>query len=188
MENKGIMEKREGFGVRKYPRLREVFQKRKITLLLVPYHYNKKGRSFCFTLRTLQSTFQRGFTLIETIAVIVLAGLILAAIVVPFTTGIQQSTHPEMVATAMYLAHQEMEALMKFNYCQPSLATGTTAMASAPAPFSNYQWGWTISYVTSANNFPASATGDVGYKEIVVTVTDPQGSTYKVYSVVTRFY
>jgi hypothetical protein len=88
-----------------------------------------------------------------------------------------------MVATAMYLAHQKMEELMKFDYCQASLNTGTTAMAPAPAPFSNYQWGWTISYVT--NTF-ATSIPDVGYKQIVVTVTDPQGSTYNVYSVVTH--
>lgn len=130
---------------------------------------------------------RRGFTLIETIVVIVVAGLILAAMVVPFTTGIRQSTKPEMVATAMYLAQMEMEALMQFDYCLSSLATGTTPMAQVappPSPFSNYQWGWTISYVT--NTFATSAT-DVGYKEIVVTVIDPQGSTYTVSSVVTRF-
>jgi len=150
------------------------------------FEFNSKFRLWRFRIRHSELLFQcKGFTLIETIVVIVVVGLALAAIVVPFTTGIRQSTHPEMVATAMYLAHQEMEALMKFNYCQPSLATGTTAMASAPAPFSNYTWGWTISYVT--NTFATSAT-DVGYKQIVVTVTDPQGSTYNVYSVVTRFY
>ncbi len=126
----------------------------------------------------------RGFTLIETIVLIVMAGIVIAAIAVPFTTGIRQSTKPEMVATAMYLAQLEMEALMQFNYCQPSLATGTTAMAPAPAPFSNYQLGFTISYMTSA--FATSAT-DVGYKQIQVTVTDPQGSTYNVYAVVPRF-
>ena len=127
---------------------------------------------------------RKGFTLIEVIVLIVIAGIAIAAIIVPFTTGIRQSTKPEMVATAMYLAQLEMEALMQFNYCQPSLATGTTAMAPAPAPFSNYQLGFTISFVT--NTLAASAT-DVGYKEIVVTVADPQGSTYSVYSVVTRF-
>jgi len=127
---------------------------------------------------------KKGFTLIEIIILIVLAGILISAIVVPFTTGIRGSTKPEMVATAMYLAHQQMETLMEFNYCQPSLATGTTAMAPVPPPFSNYQLGFTISYVT--NTFATSAT-DVGYKEIVVTVTDPQGSTYTVSSVVTRF-
>jgi len=129
---------------------------------------------------------KKGFTLIEIIILIVLAGILISAIVVPFITGIRGSTKPEMVATAMYLAHYKMEELMKYNYCQASLATGTTAMAYLAPPFSNYQWGWTISYVTSASGFPTSAT-DVGYKEIVVTVTDPQGSTYNAYSVVTRF-
>ena len=126
----------------------------------------------------------RGFTLMEIIVLIVMAGIIIPAIVVPFATGIRGSGKPEMVTTAMYLAHQKMEELMKFNYCQASLNTGTTAMAPAPAPFSNYQWGWTISYVT--NTF-AAPSPDVGYKMIQVTVTDPQGSTYNVYSVVTRF-
>jgi len=132
---------------------------------------------------------RRGFTLIEIIVVIVVMGLVLAAIVVPFTTGIRQSTKPEMVATAMYLAHYKMEELMKFNYCHtppptPDLTPGTYILPAPP--IASYTWTWTISYVTSANNFPASAT-DVGYKKIVVTVTDPQGSTYSVYSVVTRF-
>jgi prepilin-type N-terminal cleavage/methylation domain-containing protein len=127
---------------------------------------------------------RKGFTLIEVLVLIVMAGILISAIVVPFTTGIRASNKPEMVTTAMYLAHQKMEELMKFNYCQANLATGTTAMAPAPAPFSNYQWGWTISYVT--NTFAASGS-DVGYKMIQVTVTDSQGSTYNVYSVVTRF-
>ena len=127
---------------------------------------------------------KKGFTLIEIIVLVVLAGIIIPVIVVPFATGIRGSGKPEMVTTAMYLAHQKMEDLMQYVYTQANLNTGTTAMAPAPAPFSNYQWGWTISYVT--NTFAGSAT-DVGYKMIVVTVTDPQGSTYNVYSVVTKF-
>ena len=135
-------------------------------------------------IRNPQSEMQGGFTLIEIIVFIVMAGIVISAIVVPFTTGIRASNKPEIVATAMDLAHQRMEELMKFNYSQANLNTGTTAMAPAPAPFSNYQWGWTISYVT--NTFATSGT-DVGYKQIVVTVTDPQGSTYTAYSVVTKF-
>jgi type II secretory pathway pseudopilin PulG len=125
---------------------------------------------------------RKGFTLIEIIVLIVMAGILIASMVVPFTTGIRQSKKPEMVATAMYLAHQQMEALMEFNYCQPGLNIGTHN-----STINGNTVQWTISYVTSAANFPTSTTGDVGYKEIVVTVTDPQGSTYNVSSVVTRF-
>ena len=122
----------------------------------------------------------RGFTLIEIIVLIVMAGIIIPVIVVPFATGIRGSNKPEMVATAMYLAHQKMEELMKFNYCQaPDLTPGT--ICTAGTTYRQLPWQWVISYVT--NTFAASGS-DVGYKMIQVTVTDPQGSTYNVYSVV----
>ena len=126
---------------------------------------------------------KNGFTLIEIILLVVLAGIIIPVIVVPFATGIRGSGKPEVVTTAMYLAHQKMEELMKFNYDRaPDLTPGTYTMPAPP--IANYSWQWVISYVT--NTFAASGS-DVGYKMIVVTVTDPQSSTYTVYSVVTNF-
>ena len=125
---------------------------------------------------------QKGFTLIEILILIVLAGIIIPVIVVPFATGIRASMKPEMVTTAMYLAHQKMEDLMEYDYSQANLAIGT--YTSPGPPISNYTWQWVISYVT--NTFAASGS-DVGYKMIQVTVTDPQGSTYNVYAVVTNF-
>jgi hypothetical protein len=83
----------------------------------------------------------------------------------------------------MYLAHQKMEELMKFNYDRaPELTPGTYTLPAPP--IAGYTWQWVISYVT--NTFAASG-ADVGYKMIVVTVTDPQGSTYNVNAVVTNF-
>jgi type II secretory pathway pseudopilin PulG len=125
----------------------------------------------------------KGFTLIEIIVLIVLAGIIIPVIVVPFATGIRGSGKPEMVTTAMYLAHQKMEELMKFDYSRaPDLTPGTYTLPAPP--ISGYTWQWVISYVN--NSFGASGS-DVGYKMIQVTVTDPQSSTYNVYSVVTNF-
>ncbi len=125
----------------------------------------------------------RGFTLIEIIILIVMAGILLPVIIVPFVTGVKSIEKPEMATKAMYLAHQKMEELMKFNYCRaPDLTPGTY---NSPAPtVTGYTWQWVISNVT--NTFAASVP-DVGYKMIRVTVTDPQGNTYDVYSVVTRF-
>lgn len=126
---------------------------------------------------------KKGFTLIEILILIVMAGILLPAIVVPFVTGVRGSGKPEEVATAMYLAHQKVEELMKFNYSQaPDLTPGTYTLPAPP--ISGYTWQWVISYVD--NNFAASGS-DVGYKKIQVTVTDPEGSTYNVYSVVTNF-
>jgi type II secretory pathway pseudopilin PulG len=141
-------------------------------------------RLFHSAFRNRQSAMgNKGFTLIEIIVLIVLAGIIIPVIVIPFATGIRGSGKPEMATTAMYLAHQKMEELMKFNYCQaPNLTPGTYTLPAPP--IAGYTWQWVISYVT--NTFAASGS-DVGYKMITVTVTDPQGSTYNVYSVVTRF-
>jgi len=126
---------------------------------------------------------KKGFTLIEIIILIVMAAILLPAIILPFATGIKGSGKPEIVTTAMYLAHQKMEELMKFNYHEaPELNPGTY---NAPAPpISGYSWQWTISYVD--NTFAASGS-DVGYKRILVTVADPDGDAYTVYSVVTKF-
>jgi type II secretory pathway pseudopilin PulG len=126
---------------------------------------------------------KRGFTLIEIIVLVVLAGIIIPVIVVPFATGVRGSGKPEMVTTAMYLAHQKMEELMKFDYSRtPDLTPGTYTLPAPP--ISGYTWQWVISYVD--NNFNASGS-DVGYKMIRVSVADPQSSTYNVYSVVTNF-
>ncbi len=126
---------------------------------------------------------KKGFTLIEIIVLIVMAGIIIPVIVVPFATGIRGSGKPEVVATTMYLAHQKMEELTKFDYSwAPDLTPGTYTLPAPP--ISGYTWQWVISYVD--NNFNSSAS-DVGYKMIQVTVTDLQGSTYNVYSVVTNF-
>ena len=54
---------------------------------------------------------KRGFTLIEIIVLIVLAGIIIPVIVVPFATGIRGSKKPEMVTTAMYLAHYKLSLI-----------------------------------------------------------------------------
>jgi len=126
----------------------------------------------------------RGFTLIEIIVLIILAGILLPVIVVPFVTGVQGSGKPEMVSTAMYLAHQRMEELMKYNYSYAALNVtgGFVAFTTGMEP--QYTGQNNISYVD--NTFTASGS-DVGYKKIQVTITDPQGSTYNVYSVVARF-
>jgi type II secretory pathway pseudopilin PulG len=127
---------------------------------------------------------RKGFTLIEIIVLIVMAGILISAIIVPFATGIRGSNKPEMVTRAMYYAHQRMEELMKYNYCNAALNVtgGFVAFTTGGEP--NYTGLNNIAYVD--DTFTASGS-DVGYKMIVVTVTDPQGSTYNVYSVVTIF-
>jgi prepilin-type N-terminal cleavage/methylation domain-containing protein len=131
-------------------------------------------------LKTLNN---RGFTLIEIIVLIVMAGILLPAIIVPFVTSVRGSGKPEMVATAMYLGHQKMEEFMKFDYSNAAL-NPVVLTPYADSDISNYQWQWEIVYVD--RNFNVSGT-DVGYKRILVRVKDPENDAYEIYSVVTNF-
>ena len=129
---------------------------------------------------------KKGFTLIEIIALIVMAGIIIPVIIVPFATGIRESKKPEMVTTAMYLAHQRMEELMKYNYCNAALTPTALTPYAAITGFSGYEWQWSIYYVDN-NLQNQDLVTDRGYKTILVCVRDPMLSIYEIYSVVTRW-
>jgi type II secretory pathway pseudopilin PulG len=127
----------------------------------------------------------KGFTLIEIIILIVMAGILLPAIVVPFAAGVKNSKKPEIVTTAVYLAHQRMEELMKYDYGNAALGPiALTAYVNAPVP--GYRWQWEIMYVDS-NFSNADLVTNRGYKRILVRVMDPESNTYQLYSVVTDF-
>ena len=126
----------------------------------------------------------KGFTLIEIIVMIVMAGILLPAIIIPFVTGVRGSGKPEKVTTAMYLAHQRMEELMKYDYTNGALAT-TVGFVAFPTGVPNYSGQNEIVYVD--NTLTPSGITDWGYKRIIVRVTDPENDTYEVASVVTNF-
>lgn len=124
-----------------------------------------------------------GFTLIEMIILIVLAGILLPAIVVPFMAGIKGSSEPEMATKAMYLAQQKLEEILQYAYDQPSLQP-MALTPYAPADLPDYRWQWSIALVDSNFNVVG---GDMGYKRILVRVQDPENRTYELWAVVTNF-
>jgi type II secretory pathway pseudopilin PulG len=137
---------------------------------------------------------KKGFTLIEIIVLIVMAGILIPAIVVPFATGIRGSGKPEMVTTAMYLAHQRMEYLMKYDYRNAALNPQDFPLWAAATPVTIggkvYLWRVEIYYVDSSFSVVGdgkAATNDRRYKRIHVQVSDPDSSIYDLYSVVTSF-
>ena len=125
----------------------------------------------------------RGFTLLEMIILIVMAGILLPAILVPFVASVKGSGKPEMVNKAMFLAQQKMEEFMKFNYSQPALnPVGLTPYSNTDFP--GYRWQWSITLVDS--NFNPSGP-DAGYKRVWVRVQDPENSTFEIISMTTDF-
>ena len=159
------------------------------------FEFNSKFRPWRFRIahskvRTNHSELlsrNKGFTLIEIIILIVLAGILIPTIVVPFVTGVKGSGKPEMATTAMYLGHQKMEEFMKYRYLYSAL--NPTAMTSYAdiSGFSGYQWQWERLYVDSNFNVVGDGiqvTNHRGYKRILVRVKDPMNDTYEIYSVV----
>ncbi len=126
---------------------------------------------------------QEGFTLIEIIILIILAGILLPAIVVPFMAGIKGSSEPEMATKAMYLAQQKIEEFLKYAYDQPALAP-VALTPYTPTDLPDYRWQWSIALVDSNFNLVGV---DLGYKRILVRVQDPERRTYEIWAVVTNF-
>jgi len=122
----------------------------------------------------------KGFTLIEIIIFIVIAGIILPVILVPFATSVKESLTPEKVAKATYLAQYKIEALTKNKY--DSVTTETQPYTDITG-FSNYQWLWDVIWIDDTLN---SSAGDVGYKRILVRVKDPDNREIELQTVVTR--
>jgi hypothetical protein len=143
----------------------------------------EKLRTTNSELKTMNS---RGFTLIELIILIVMAGILLPAIIVPFVSGVKGSGKPEMATKAMYLAHYKMEEFMKYQYLNSALNPTAITGYAAISGFSDYSWQWEIYYVDSNFLNPDLVTHR-GYKRILVRLKDPMNDTYEIYSVVTFF-
>ena len=132
----------------------------------------------------------KGFTLIEIIILIVMAGILLPVIIVPFVTAVKGSGKPEMATTAMFLAQEKMEEFTINEYLESPLDPISLTSYADIAGFSGYQWQWEILYVDSDFNVVGDgiqATNHRGYKRILVRVKDPMNDTYEICSVVTYF-
>lgn len=128
-----------------------------------------------------------GFTLIEIIIFIVIAGIILPVILVPFVTSIKESLTPDKVAKATCLAQYKMEEFTKDAYNNSNLdpISLTSYTQVDPTDFSDYQWQWQIFYVDEDLD-PTNPPDDAGYKLILVRVQDPDGREIELKTVVTR--
>ena len=124
----------------------------------------------------------RGFTLIEVIIFIVIVGIILPVILVPFATSINESLTPEKVAKANYLAQYKMEEFTKNAY---DLLASAPLTSYTSAAISGYQWQWQVSYVDEDLQNGDFVT-DRGYKLILVRVKDPDDRETELQTVFAR--
>ncbi|HUU41433.1 MAG TPA: prepilin-type N-terminal cleavage/methylation domain-containing protein, partial [Desulfatiglandales bacterium] len=129
----------------------------------------------------------KGFTLVEVIIFIVVAGIVASTIFIPLMTGLKGGMGPDHAITASYLAQAKMEEFTKYKYSNSNLdAVSLTAYAQVHATyFPGYDWQWEIKYIGEGLTDYCC---DVGYKQIRVKVRDPDGQEIEVISVVTNFF
>jgi type II secretory pathway pseudopilin PulG len=107
----------------------------------------------------------RGFTLIELIVFIVVAGIFIPMAYISFMAASRGSLTPERTVTARFLAETKMEDLTGLTYSRVPI--GTTAYdyvtndsrfsnfsMPTPNPYSGYQWKWEVLYVAYSDTPP----------------------------------
>ncbi|HHT9127072.1 MAG TPA: type IV pilus modification PilV family protein [Candidatus Brocadiia bacterium] len=134
-----------------------------------------------------------GFTLIEVIIFLVLAGIILPLIFIPFMTGLKSYSTPEVVSTATFLGEELMEEIKSKGFDEnPASPTDPAnlgpegesrsqyddvddydGLTETSSGFGNYSRSVTVFYV-SADNLDADAGAITNFKRIQVTVTNSQ--------------
>jgi prepilin-type N-terminal cleavage/methylation domain-containing protein len=122
----------------------------------------------------------KGFTLIEIIIFIVIVGIILPVILIPFSTGVKENLTSEKIAKATCLAQYKMEELTKNIYDSVQIETQSYTGITG---FADYQWLWDVAWIDDTLN---SSAGDVGYKLILVRVKDPDNREIEMQVIVTR--
>ena len=122
----------------------------------------------------------KGFTLVEVIIFVVVAGVIASTIFIPFMTSLKGSMFPEKVATATCLSQYKMEEFVVYDSSPVTPLTDYTS-----ADISGYQWQWDISCVDGNLENPQYE-DDTKHKLILVRVKDPDNEVVELRTVVTR--
>jgi len=123
----------------------------------------------------------RGFTLIETIAAVVVLAIAVGTLLHVMGYAIQFTIRPDVMSTATHLAEGELERVTNLRYSQIA-NQGPTA---SPAPFSNYTYEIRVSAVPVAlANDPAMAQ----YKQVEVIIAHPSMGGITLTTVVTNKY
>ena len=125
----------------------------------------------------LRKKSEEGWSLIEIVAVILVAAIILPALIIPFAEGVRGLDIPVISGNLSFLAQEEMEKkIVCFSYQSVSGWTDSTF----PAPFATYS---STCDIASASFGPVVS--DV--VQITVTVTHDDGQSLSLVTVKTNW-
>ena len=128
-----------------------------------------------------------GFTLIEAVIFIVLAGALVPIILMGVDMALRRSSEAlatcRNAAVADSILRKNIEAMIGLEYTDSGLDVVTDqSLTIKEAGFSGT---YTVAYIDE--NIEESA-GDVGYKKITVNVTSPEGTDYAINAIVTSWH
>ncbi len=128
---------------------------------------------------------REGFTMIELIMFIVVAGIFVPLAFLGFSGVIRSGTTPEMITKARFIAEQKMEDITRNPFS--SLPAAQAAYGTVPGN-TGYQWKWTINQLAPADISTVNPpiTDYTKYKKIVVYVKEPNNYEYTVSTIVTQ--
>ncbi len=122
-----------------------------------------------------------GFTLIETIMIIVLLGILASGILMYFT-GIGRGSEGFLLSQAAFLAQEKMEEIIALNKADGFDSITSQAPATLPSPFDNFTREVEVFCVdesdlnTSSGTMPECSDSDIKAKRVRVTVSWQGGS------------
>ena len=138
----------------------------------------------------------KGFTLIELIIFIIIAGIFLPATYIAFSASMQQATTPEDYTRGMLLAEETMELATKrfsvnfvSNPSQVStdVTNGLSCATLGVTVPTGYGCTCTPTYITSLTGGSGPlALSTNNYVQIDVSITTPQGNTFPSTGMVTN--
>ena len=109
----------------------------------------------------------RGFTLMELIIFIALAGLLIPTLMLAFHQGVLGMNLPPLLAEAGFVAQEKMEWFLQYDYGAPQVVSGQGADEVAVGG-KLYSREWKISFY---NEGSLSSQTDTGYKQIDIYAT-----------------
>jgi type II secretory pathway pseudopilin PulG len=111
-----------------------------------------------------------GFTLLEIVVFLTIAGIVLPLIIAPFVTAVTRSEDPEIVLAANFLASQRYETLLGAGYFSLPTATQTETITLNSQTFTRTT---SAAVEVDGNDLTTPLSGS-GIKRVTITVTHTQ--------------
>lgn len=125
---------------------------------------------------------EKGFTLVELVAFIVIGAIILPASMVAITAVFNSFNKPDQVVKARFFAERKFAQLTNSSYASVSVTDETAEQLISDG--GGLKWKWKIKYVDPAtynattNPYFNEVATDKGYKVITVTIREPDDAVY----------